>query len=85
MAGDKTVKSIWCFLRSNEVLRTAIKYKQAGLDLNLKELAHAAGVDYTRLCKWFKNRAGALSQYEVIRLCTYLGIEVELTIKFTNG
>lgn len=83
MAGNKQAKSIWCFLRSNEALRTAIKHKQSKLDLNLKELAMASGVDYTRLCKWFKNRQGALSQYEVIKLCTFLEIELELVIKFT--
>lgn len=82
MAGSKTAKSKWCFLRDNEILRTAIKHKQAGLNLNLKELAHAAGVDYTRLCKFGKGGKGALSQYEIIKFCDYLGIDVELHITF---
>lgn len=73
-----------CVLRDSEKLKSAINWriKQKGLRTN--EVARLAGITPSMLSKWKKHGMHVVSQAAILKLCTALGIEVDLVIKFVD-
>lgn len=79
----RTPVSHWCFLRSNEKLKLAVKHRIKQHPLSLTKIGDAAGVPSYRVSSWLKgNNRHWPSQFQVIKLCNYLGINTDLLVEF---
>lgn len=76
---NRLPQASWNFLRDNSRLHGVIShridkigFKKAGADLGINPY----------LISWYlKDKKPNLSNYDIIRLCTYLGIEIDISVK----
>jgi hypothetical protein len=78
MARDR--RSHWCFLRNNSKLKQVIKYKLQQKGLILHDVQKATGVPAYRISAWFNDNRPYPNQYQVLSLCKWLDIEVDIKI-----
>lgn len=81
MAGPK---SSWCILRNSTKLRTLIKYKIRSKEFKIVETAEKAGVETYRLSRYLNSRTPNLTQFQLMKVCDLLGIEVSLDINIID-
>lgn len=75
-----THQSQWNFLRENSILRGAISFSIDFKELKLIQIERALGISAYKISAYLKNRRPSMSNYDIIRLCEYLGIELSLKI-----
>lgn len=77
---------MWNFLYADSRLRGAISYKMAHRNLESKDIEEATGLDRYDINHYlFRGKEPNLNNYEIIKLANFLGIEVELDLKFDDG
>lgn len=74
----------WCILRNSSQLRTLIQYKIRQKDWLIKETAEKAGVETYRLSRYLNRRTPNLTQFQLMKVCEVLGVEVSLDIKILD-
>lgn len=74
----------WCFLRTAPNLRAAVKYRIAQLDIPQGQLAKESGIPQYRISSYLNGMDKPLSQYQLLQLCKYLGITVDLKVGFSE-
>lgn len=79
---NRYATSYWCFLRTNKQLRTAVEYKLNTSGKTLTELGRECGVHSYRISSWLNGGHKPPSQAQLLKLCNYLGISVDLKIEF---
>lgn len=84
MAGRITPSSYWCMIRSSPKLRELVKYKLEQKDKTLKEICKEIGIKQSRLSKYLNNRSPNITQFQLMQVLRYLGIEVTLDIKIVE-
>lgn len=70
----------WCFLRSSPKLRAAIKFRMEQMGIRSQDVAKGAGINNTRLSSYLNGMHKPLTQYQLIQLCKFLGLEVDLQV-----
>jgi len=81
MAGTKSPSSSWSFLRDSTTLRAAIAYRLRDRDLFITDVAEALGVHPDRISKYLRGVKPSLTNWQVVKLAEYLGLEVNLEVK----
>jgi len=85
MAGYKSPASTWCFLRSSQKLRAVVKYRLEQLNKPQGEVAKAVGIPQYRISSYLNGMHKPMSQYQLLKLCKYLSIRVELNVSLEEG
>jgi transcriptional regulator with XRE-family HTH domain len=80
----RDVTSHWCFLRDNASLKIAIQYKLKEKGLILAEIERQSGVPGYRISSWLNGKRPYPNQHQMLKLCTWLGIEVDLNVEFKD-
>ena len=75
---NKLTQSSWNFLRDNSKLHGVISHRIEGKEL--KQIGKDLGLNPYLVSWYLKGRKPNLSNYDIIRLCSYLGIEIDLSI-----
>lgn len=79
-------KNSWCILRSNGMVKQAIKFRMKERGIGYKEVAKIADVRANRVSSYLSNyhEGGRpnLTQVQIMKVCTELDIEVKLSVKF---
>lgn len=80
-----SLTSKWCFLRDDYRIKTLIKNKIKERKLKLVTLAEMTGIDTYRISRYLNQKhidgLPSVTQYQLIKICNTLGIEVSLSIK----
>lgn len=80
--GQKSPEAGWRFLRSNDRLRGVILSQMAEKKLNATALAKQIGVNHARMGGYLRGvSTPCLSEFQVVQVCDYLGIELDLEIQ----
>jgi hypothetical protein len=82
MGGTRSVASKWCLLRDDTTLRTAIVYKIKSQKLRLADLERETGIQAYRISRYINGRKPHLSQFQLVSLAKFLGIQVTLETTF---
>lgn len=82
MAG-KLPSSSWSFLRDSSRLRGILKYQLESKDLFVNDVAKDLGMNVDRLRKYFRGVKPSITNWDLIRVANYLGVEVSLEVKLT--
>ena len=77
--------SHWCFLRDSTKLKAMVKYKLRESGLILAEVTKETGVPGYRISAWLNGKRPYPNQYQVIKLCLFLGVELDLNIGVTSS
>ncbi len=84
--GQKSPEASWRFLASHDKLRVVLyaQWKRSGMTMNkLAEIAEIATPG--RIKSYFsKNRIGRLNEFQIVRLCEILKVEIDLDIKIVE-
>lgn len=82
MAGIKNPASSWCLLRSSQRLKAAVKFRIDHINKPYKDIAAESGIPQYRISLYLNgHERKGITQYQLVRLCSYLGIDVGLNIK----
>lgn len=72
----------YCILRDNEALKFLIEYRMNQKSLETRHLAKAAGVRKGRVASYLKHKhkdgQPSITQQQLLDICNYLDIKVEL-------
>jgi hypothetical protein len=79
---DKAYK--YCLIRHNPKLRLAIEHKLKSKGLSPTTAARRVGVFEHRFRNFLWGRHPISSQYEVLKMCHFLGIYVSINIEFSD-
>lgn len=73
-------------VRDNHQLHTLVTYKIKRLreTKKLTEIANKCDIPVDRLSKYIYRRKPNLTQFQLIKLCDYLGIEVSLNVEIVK-
>lgn len=86
MGGTKSPASTWCLLRSSQRLRAAILWKFEKLNMTWGRVAKETGIPPYCISMYVNDKKRkAMSQYQLITLCKFLGIDVSLELKFRDS
>lgn len=71
------------FLRDNAQLRAAVKFRLDVLNPNHKFAIFERALDfpYQKIGKFYRGDKNALTNFQIMRLCEFLGIEVSLKLE----
>ena len=81
MRGNRSASSFWSFLRDSAKLRAAITYKLQTRDLFIQKVADDLGVAPDRISKYLRGVTPSLTNWQVVKLAEYLGLDVDLDVK----
>ncbi len=80
---NKNPEGRWCIFRSNAELKAIISSYIESSGLPVYRFAKGAGIPPSGLHKWLHDWKGyGLTQFQLLKLCEYLRIDVSLTYKF---
>ncbi len=74
----------WCILRDNRRLMDSIRYWMKIHRLTIYQLAANIEIDKARISRYFNRKVGRVSCMELVKICDYLGLEVELDIRLKD-
>jgi len=80
----KSPLSSWSFLRDSAQLRSTIAYKLQSKDLFITDAATAIGVAPDRISKYLRGVTPSLTNWQIVKLANYLGMDIELSIKIRD-
>lgn len=80
--GRRSPSSHWCVLRNNSNIRTAVQSRIKERGYTLKELEKHTGILADRISKYRNGKRKSITQYQLFTLCEFLGIEIDVQIKF---
>lgn len=82
--GYKSPSSTWCLLRDSTEIHAAIQHKMKQKQLTLTKLSEISGIAKYRISMFLNRRKPNLTQFQIMSLAKILGIEINLTVKFTE-
>jgi hypothetical protein len=75
----------WCFLRDSTKLKAAIRYQINKRNLLIKDLGKISGVAPDKISKYLTGSyARSLTQFQLVSVARALGIEIDITISYTD-
>lgn len=77
----KSASSGWSFLRDSPELRGTLRYQLDTSKKSLVDIGEALEVKPDRLSKYFRGVKPSLTNWQVMKLANYLGVEVQLRIQ----
>lgn len=77
---QRSPSSTWNFLRDSPKLRGVLKYQIDAKDLSFGQVERDTGIRQDNMSKYFRGVKPSLSDYKILQLADYLGVEVSLTV-----
>ncbi len=74
--------SKWCLFRSNEALREVLRNEIKKRDLGVQDIATMIGCNPGRVSDYFNDQGNRLTQFQLLELCTRMGIEIDVKFQF---
>ncbi len=84
MGNTKTPSASWHFLRDSAKLRGVLKYRLEQKDIPFKQIERELGIRQDALSKYFRGVKPNTTDFNLLRLAEYLGIEVRLDIQIKS-
>lgn len=81
MGNTRTPASSWNFLRDSPKLRGVLKYQIDSKDLSFGQIQRDTGIRQDNMSKYFRGVKPNLSDFKILQLADYLGIEVAIDIR----
>jgi hypothetical protein len=78
------VTASFCIVRYSSKLRTAIKFRLDQRGYTVASVAKETELNADRIRKYLRGDKVGLSQFQVIKLASFLGIEVNITVNFVD-
>ena len=75
----QTVTS-WCFLRTSQKLRAAVRFKLQEKGNPWNHIESTLGIRRYRISSYLNGMDLPMTQYDLIRLCNYLGLKVDIDV-----
>ena len=77
------VQSWWWLFRDDSTIRLLVTKLLKARGLQLKELAKVANCAPYQIGNYLKDKKPSITQYQLMSICLYLGIEVSANVELT--
>ena len=84
MAGRSPIQH-WNYLRADSNLRGAVAFRMKDRNLDKDDIQDAIGMNSYKVRDYIDGKIPNLNNFEIVKLANFLGIEISLDIKFTDG
>jgi plasmid maintenance system antidote protein VapI len=78
---SETPLSRYCLVRDNRRLRDVLNFKIEESGKEKKQIAKELGIGQGNLISFLKHGTKSISQYNVLRICDYFDLELEVVIR----